>query len=141
MIASAPRSCWPCGWTNAAPFQEMSIQVANNGSIARDHLANERTFLAWLRTAVAAIGLGLAIAKFSVGRRGLVGGLLFIAVGMILLIYSGSRYFSVERSLREGRYTINTGGIWVTIGVAGILAVVCTLLVLIEDDEPAQSSL
>ena len=119
----------------------MSIQVANNGSIARDHLANERTFLAWLRTAVAAIGLGLAIAKFSVGRRGLVGGLLFIAVGMILLIYSGSRYFSVERSLREGRYTINTGGIWVTIGVAGILAVVCTLLVLIEDDEPAQSSL
>lgn len=29
----------------------------------RDHLANERTFLAWLRTGVAAMGLGVVIAK------------------------------------------------------------------------------
>ncbi|HOK48281.1 MAG TPA: DUF202 domain-containing protein, partial [Bryobacteraceae bacterium] len=32
---------------------------------ARDHLANERTFLAWLRTAVALISLGIAINRFS----------------------------------------------------------------------------
>ncbi len=33
-------------------------------SRARTHLANERTFLAWLRTGIALIGLGLAAAKF-----------------------------------------------------------------------------
>lgn len=31
----------------------------------RDHLANERTLLAWVRTAVAMIGLGFVVAKFS----------------------------------------------------------------------------
>ncbi|NJR39914.1 MAG: DUF202 domain-containing protein [Leptolyngbyaceae cyanobacterium CSU_1_4] len=30
----------------------------------REHQANERTFLAWLRTSIALIGFGLAIARF-----------------------------------------------------------------------------
>ncbi len=30
----------------------------------REHQANERTFLAWLRTAIALIGFGFAIARF-----------------------------------------------------------------------------
>ena len=29
----------------------------------RDHLANERTFLAWVRTAIALLGFGVLIAK------------------------------------------------------------------------------
>ena len=29
-----------------------TMKVENSGSVARDHLANERTFLAWLRTAI-----------------------------------------------------------------------------------------
>ncbi|MCB9612927.1 MAG: DUF202 domain-containing protein [Sandaracinus sp.] len=36
------------------------------GSWARDHLANERTLLAWVRTALAFMGFGVAIAKLSV---------------------------------------------------------------------------
>ena len=31
----------------------------------REHQANERTFLAWLRTSIALIGFGFAIARFS----------------------------------------------------------------------------
>jgi uncharacterized membrane protein YidH (DUF202 family) len=34
---------------------------ANTGSVARDHLANERTFLAWMRTGVAVIGMGMVL--------------------------------------------------------------------------------
>jgi putative membrane protein len=30
----------------------------------REHQANERTFLAWLRTSIALIGFGFAIARF-----------------------------------------------------------------------------
>lgn len=30
----------------------------------RDHLANERTLLAWLRTAIALMGFGLVVARF-----------------------------------------------------------------------------
>ncbi len=35
----------------------------------REHQANERTFLAWLRTSLALIGFGLAIARFSLFLR------------------------------------------------------------------------
>jgi uncharacterized membrane protein YidH (DUF202 family) len=37
----------------------------NTGSTARDHLASERTFLAWTRTGLGFIALGLAIERFS----------------------------------------------------------------------------
>lgn len=35
----------------------------------RDHLANERTFLAWMRTAITIIGLGFVVAKFGLLLR------------------------------------------------------------------------
>lgn len=38
-------------------------------SRARDHLANERTFLAWLRTGVALIALGFVVARFGLLLR------------------------------------------------------------------------
>lgn len=36
----------------------------NDNSHSQQHLANQRTFLAWLRTCVALIGLGFIVAKF-----------------------------------------------------------------------------
>ena len=41
----------------------------SNPNRARDHLANERTFLAWLRTGVAIIVFGFAIGRFSIALR------------------------------------------------------------------------
>jgi len=35
----------------------------------REHQANERTFLAWLRTSIALIGFGFAIARFGSRQR------------------------------------------------------------------------
>ncbi|WP_239651307.1 YidH family protein [Neosynechococcus sphagnicola] len=35
----------------------------------REHQANERTFLAWLRTSLALIGFGFVIARFSIFLR------------------------------------------------------------------------
>ncbi|HEY9793955.1 MAG TPA: DUF202 domain-containing protein [Candidatus Obscuribacterales bacterium] len=35
----------------------------NDDERVRDHLANERTYLAWIRTGVATMGLGVVIAK------------------------------------------------------------------------------
>ena len=37
----------------------------NNGSNYRDHMANERTFLAWIRTSVGIIAFGFVIEKFA----------------------------------------------------------------------------
>jgi inner membrane protein YidH len=40
-----------------------------NANLARDHLANERTFLAWVRTSVAIIVFGFAIGRFAIAIR------------------------------------------------------------------------
>src|SRR5215813_9614143 len=40
--------------------------MPDNPNRARDHLANERTFLAWVRTAVATIVFGFAIGRFAI---------------------------------------------------------------------------
>ncbi len=41
----------------------------NTANRARDHLANERTFLAWVRTGAAIIVFGFAIGRFSIAIR------------------------------------------------------------------------
>ncbi len=40
-----------------------------NPNRARDHLANERTFLAWVRTGAAIVIFGFAIGRFSIAMR------------------------------------------------------------------------
>ena len=43
--------------------------AGTNPNLARDHLANERTFLAWLRTGLAVVVFGFAIGRFAVAIR------------------------------------------------------------------------
>jgi putative membrane protein len=41
----------------------------SNPNVTRDHLANERTFLAWVRTGVAIVVFGFAIGRFAIAIR------------------------------------------------------------------------
>jgi putative membrane protein len=43
--------------------------TGENSNRARDHLANERTFLAWVRTGVALVVFGFAIGRFAIAIR------------------------------------------------------------------------
>ena len=43
--------------------------MVENSNRARDHLANERTFLAWVRTSVAIVVFGFAIGRFAIAMR------------------------------------------------------------------------
>jgi len=43
--------------------------VNTNPNRARDHLANERTFLAWVRTGAAIVVFGFAIGRFAIAMR------------------------------------------------------------------------
>ncbi|KPI43648.1 uncharacterized protein AB675_6710 [Cyphellophora attinorum] len=40
-----------------------AVELENKGSVARDHLALERTFLAWLRTSLAFASIGIAVTQ------------------------------------------------------------------------------
>src|SRR5271163_1331330 len=49
--------------------QDSQRPASANPNLARDHLANERTFLAWVRTGVAAVAFGFAVGRFAVAIR------------------------------------------------------------------------
>ena len=49
-------------------------QGRQNSSRVRDHLANERTYLAWMRSAIALMGFGVVIVRLRyIVERNLVG--------------------------------------------------------------------
>jgi uncharacterized membrane protein YidH (DUF202 family) len=100
----------------------------NTGSTARDHLASERTFLAWLRTGLGFVALGIAIERFSqlptdgvvpqqvnesyhpphtpkpdkVTEQVLVGSLLAVGAGSVA--YGSARYFENLHLLQRGKF-------------------------------------
>jgi uncharacterized membrane protein YidH (DUF202 family) len=50
-------------WYRRVATKYGSVSLENKGSVARDHLALERTFLAWLRTSLAFASIGIAITQ------------------------------------------------------------------------------
>lgn len=78
----------------------------NLGSAARDHLANERTFLAWVRTSIATTALGVALEHIKAdGQPNTpILGMAFIVGGIITLVYGTARYFQVRRQIATGYF-------------------------------------
>jgi len=72
----------------------------------RDHLANERTFLAWVRTALGLIGLGFVLARMGLFLRQFA-----VSAG------SGAAV-DTARSLHAGHEFILTGVVFLLIGTA-----------------------
>ncbi|HFD15749.1 MAG TPA: DUF202 domain-containing protein [Rhodospirillales bacterium] len=71
----------------------------------RDHAANERTYLAWVRTAVTVMGFGLLVERLGGGSAA--AGLSFAAAGLVvtamLLIAAASlRFLVIRRRIARG---------------------------------------
>ncbi len=72
----------------------------------RFSLANERTFLAWVRTALALFAAGVALEALQVPvRTGFraTAALLFVALGFLASVQGWRGWARTERSMREGR--------------------------------------
>jgi len=55
--------------TPEIPATNSQPTTIQNPNLARDHLANERTFLAWIRTGVAVVVFGFALGRFAIAIR------------------------------------------------------------------------
>jgi putative membrane protein len=90
-----------------------------NPNRARDHLANERTFLAWVRTGAAIVVFGFAIGRFSIAMRQLTAlqghpvrtagfsvwmGATSIIAGVALVIAGLVRYRKTRMQLDSGKF-------------------------------------
>jgi putative membrane protein len=108
----------------------------SGGSRVRDRLANERTFLAWLRTAANVMIVGLGIARFGdggdVSSSSLAAGSILVVVGAVGVFYGSARYRTAGRQLERGGSMVgaHTTGPIVASAVL-VVAVVAAVLVLV----------
>lgn len=102
------------------------VLLENRESTARDHLANERTFLAWVRTSLGLAGLGVLLERLGAGGEGAIAvaaGVGFISFGGMSLLYAVSRYLWVAKNLEEGRFPVaRRGPIVVALGALLVVA-------------------
>lgn len=100
---------------------EKPDQTGNLNSKPSDHLANERTFLAWIRTSIAVMAFGFVVVKFSLfikqlsvvlaGKNVLPTkgfsawiGIALVLIGTVLTLLSYLRYRNAEKQLLNNTY-------------------------------------
>jgi putative membrane protein len=92
-----------------------------------DHAANERTFLAWVRTAIAVMAFGFLIERFDIflavmasgaRSRGVTlgehkfandAGLAFILIGVAMIVVAGVRFFRIAKQIDDSKTDADSG--------------------------------
>jgi len=114
-----------------------------------DHAANERTYLAWIRTAVALVGLGFVVERFDLfvqylgastgaGQPGdglvRLAGLALILFGVVVLAVSTARYLRFKTLIAgtETREFSSSRTDLVLVAVVGLLGVMMSAYLLRE---------
>lgn len=106
----------------------------------QQHLANERTFLAWARTAVAIAGLGFLAAGvvFRSSEVASAGHILAIIAGTSSVIFAGfviacatREYFVKRRSINESTFRAPSLSIWMIFASLGVIEVFLLVLVIL----------
>jgi putative membrane protein len=121
---------------------------------AQQYLANERTFLSWLRTSIALVGLGFIIARFGFFLREFqllaqvegaaefsrtaetsfssVLGVSMVALGVALIIYSLKSYMDGNKEIQSGTFVPKKGIVYsaaILLAVFGGIIVIYLLIV------------
>lgn len=100
-------------------------------------LANERTFLAWIRTALALVGGGVGVVAVlpAFGPRGTRGllGLILLSLATVLAVGSYRRWENAERALRLGTPLPTTSLTRILAGgVIAVAVAVAIVIVIVE---------
>lgn len=114
----------------------------------REHQANERTFLAWLRTSIGLIGFGFAIARFGLFLRQLQStvtqnppryhplfssenlGVSLVIIGIVTIALAVWRYNQVFWQIERGNYRPNRLIVWLLAAIVMILGALSIPLVI-----------
>lgn len=105
---------WRALWRMATRGQT----VANEGSAARDALAAERTFLAWIRTAISLVAVGIVLSKSSLYlaqeldpktiHTAEVLGSTLVGLGVAVIVAGYWRQLTISVALQQGQFPVST---------------------------------
>jgi putative membrane protein len=100
-----------------SPDEKISVRIRNR----RVHMANERTFLAWIRTSIAIMAFGFVVEKFSLfvkqmgyylgkevsppppGQSSTIG-IILVGLGVVMGVLAFLRYKKVEQQIDDDTY-------------------------------------
>lgn len=122
------------------PQMILNVRLENRQSVARDHLANERTFLAWVRTSLTFASAGIALTQlFRLSelkeshfayRVSTIIGSLFVSASILCLLLGAYRYFHVQTVLQDGIFPASRLEVGLSFVVSMSLVVVALALIL-----------
>jgi len=123
--------------TRTGSRSEPLSRPADPDSRARTHLANERTFLAWLRTGLSLMAVGMATAGFL--PIDLVPGFpyvttfsaLLVLSGATMVVYGAHRFVTANRQIETGSYYPEVTAIMAIAAIVGVLGIMAIPLVLL----------
>jgi putative membrane protein len=127
------------------PLRRMTMSTMqkhkpDNYPLVEDHepdyrftLANERTFLAWIRTAFALLAGSVAIVQlvphFALPEeRKALGGLLAV-ISIAIVVHSGLRWHSVQQAMRRDAPLPSSVIVWLLSGGVILVGIIALLLV------------
>ncbi|KAF9465370.1 hypothetical protein BDZ94DRAFT_1214909 [Collybia nuda] len=119
-----------------------ALVLENSGSVARDHLASERTFLAYVRTSLVIASTGVALVQlfaiastssaatngFAVRRIQKFAhplGATLVIFGLFVLMIGVYRYFVIQNALTKGVFPAARSA------VGGITIILCVIIIIV----------
>ncbi|KAI0088605.1 hypothetical protein BDY19DRAFT_174293 [Irpex rosettiformis] len=117
-----------------------TLVLENSGSVARDHLASERTFLAYMRTSLTIASTGVALVQLftlsaetsskTLEKYSRPLGAVIIIIGLGVLLLGLVRYFLIQNALMGGNYPIARVSIFlISVVMSAITIVVFGIIV------------
>ncbi|MBR8835738.1 MAG: DUF202 domain-containing protein [Stigonema ocellatum SAG 48.90 = DSM 106950] len=109
-------------------LEEKSLSKKRSSERVREHLANERTYLAWMRSGIALMGFGVLIVRLRIIRpplapqppgTGWMLGLAFSLVGLLTVLFSALHYRVVGRDIDQDDY--EPADLWVILSSLSVI--------------------
>ena len=118
------------------------MSSSNDFKFVQQHLANERTFLAWIRTSITIVGMGILAAGvvFRSSTYSHIGHLIAVCIGIVAIVFGGAvmaistkDYFLKRNGINNEAFRSASSLVWfivISLGIVDLMLVGLVILML-----------